>query len=57
MMTEKLQELINNRATIAEFRAQALADGMSPMRQYGYKKAAEGRTTLDEVVTVTSSSE
>jgi general secretion pathway protein E len=57
MMTEKLQELINNRATIAEFRAQAQADGMSPMRQYGYKKAAEGRTTLDEVVTVTSSSE
>ena len=56
-MTEKLQELINNRATIAEFRAQALADGMIPMRQYGYRKAGEGRTTLDEVITVTSASE
>lgn len=57
MMTEKLQELINNRATIAEFRVQAQADGMAPMRQYGFKKAAEGRTTLDEVLTVTASSE
>jgi len=57
MMTEKMQEKINNRCTIAEFRTQALADGMIPMRMYGYRKASEGRTTLDEVVTVTSSSE
>lgn len=57
MMTEKMQELINNRATIAEFRAQAQADGMAPMRQYGFRKAWEGRTTLDEVLTVTAASE
>lgn len=57
MMTEKMQEMINNRATIAEFRAQAAADGMASMRQYGFRKAAEGRTTLDEVLTVTAASE
>jgi type II secretory ATPase GspE/PulE/Tfp pilus assembly ATPase PilB-like protein len=57
MMTEQMQEKINNRANISEFRAQALADGMIPMRQYGFRKAAEGRTTLDEVLTVTSASE
>ena len=57
MMTEKMQEMINNRATISEFRAQAAADGMASMRQYGFRKAAEGRTTLDEVLTVTAASE
>jgi general secretion pathway protein E/type IV pilus assembly protein PilB len=56
-MTEAMQEMINNRASISDFRAQALADGMVPMRQYGFRKAAEGRTTLDEVLTVTSASE
>ncbi|MBX7211118.1 MAG: GspE/PulE family protein [Verrucomicrobiaceae bacterium] len=57
MMTEKMQELINNRATISEFRAQAAADGMATMRHYGFRKAWEGRTTLDEVLTVTAASE
>lgn len=57
MMTEQMQEKINNRANIGDFRAQSLADGMIPMRQYGFRKAAEGRTTLDEVLTVTSASE
>ncbi len=57
MMTEQLQEKINNRVPTPEFRVQAQADGMVPMRQYGFRKAAEGRTTLEEVITVTSSSE
>lgn len=57
MMTEKLQEKINLRATAMELKAQALADGMVPMRQYGFRKAAEGITTIEEVMTVTAASE
>ena len=57
MMSEKLQEKINLRATAMELKAQALQDGMVPMRQYGFRKAAEGITTLDEVMTVTAASE
>ena len=57
MMTEKLQEKINLRATAMELKAQALSDGMIPMRHYGFRKASEGITTLDEVMTVTAASE
>jgi len=57
MMTEHLQEKINLRATAMELKAQALKDGMVPMRQYGFRKASEGITTLEEVMTVTAASE
>jgi general secretion pathway protein E len=57
MMTDKLQEKINLRATAMELKAQALSDGMIPMRHYGFRKASEGITTLDEVMTVTAASE
>ena len=57
LMSEKLQEKINSRATAMEFKAQALADGMIPMRHYGFRKASEGITTLEEVLTVTAASE
>jgi general secretion pathway protein E len=57
MMTEKLQDKINSRANAIELKAQALADGMIPMRQYGFRKAAEGVTTLEEVMTVTAATE
>lgn len=57
MMTEKLQEKINLRVTAMELKAQAQADGMVPMRQYGFRKASEGITTLEEVMTVTAASE
>jgi general secretion pathway protein E/type IV pilus assembly protein PilB len=56
-MSDKLQEKINSRATAMEFKAQALADGMIPMRHYGFRKASEGITTLEEVLTVTAASE
>ncbi|MCW0219377.1 MAG: hypothetical protein OJI67_13715 [Prosthecobacter sp.] len=57
MMTEMLQEKINQRATSMELKAQALKDGMIPMRQYGFRKAFQGITTLEEVMTVTAASE
>jgi general secretion pathway protein E len=38
-------------------KAQAFADGMVPMRQYGFVKVMQGITTLQEVLTVTAASE
>lgn len=57
IMTEGMQEKVNNRATIAELRAQALKDKMVPMRRYGFRKATEGITTIEEVMNVTATSE
>jgi general secretion pathway protein E len=57
LMTEMLSEKINLRATTMELKAQALKDGMIPMRQYGFRKASQGITTLEEVMTVTAASE
>ncbi len=57
LMTEVLQEKINLRATSMELKAQALKDGMVPMRFYGFRKASQGITTLEEVMTVTAASE
>jgi general secretion pathway protein E/type IV pilus assembly protein PilB len=57
MMSAPLAEKINAHANVAELKAQALADGMIPMRQYGLRKAAEGVTTLEEVLTVTAANE
>jgi len=57
LMTEALQDKINNRANSMELKAQAIKDGMVPMRHYGFRKAAEGVTTLEEVMTVTAASE
>lgn len=56
-MTPALAEKINAHATVADLKSQALADGMVPMRQYGIRKAAEGVTTLEEVLTVTAANE
>lgn len=57
VMSEALQDKINTRATTMELKAQALKDGMVPMRQYGFRKASQGVTTLEEVMTVTAATE
>jgi general secretion pathway protein E/type IV pilus assembly protein PilB len=57
LMTEALQDKINKRANTMELKTQALKDGMVPMRQYGFRKASQGVTTLDEVMTVTAATE
>lgn len=54
-MTASLQECIQKRATGKEFSAQAIKDGMVPLRLDGWKKVAQGLTSLEEVVRVTSS--
>jgi general secretion pathway protein E/type IV pilus assembly protein PilB len=54
-MTSDLQELIQKRATGKDFMAQAIQDGMIPLRLDGWQKVAQGVTSIEEVVRVTSS--
>ncbi|MDB6117681.1 MAG: type secretion system protein [Verrucomicrobiaceae bacterium] len=57
VMTPALAEKINSNGNVAEMKTQAAKDGMIPMRQYGMHKAANGITTLEEVLTVTAAGE
>ena len=55
LLTQAMQELIAHRAQGPELRVQALRDGYIPMREYGWYKVMKGDTTIEEVVSVTSS--
>ncbi len=48
-VSENIQELIMKRATSTQIANAAQAEGMITMRQDGYLKALDGRTTLDEI--------
>jgi len=48
-VSEAIQELIMKRSTSSEIAKQATLEGMVSMRQDGYFKALDGRTSLDEV--------
>lgn len=48
-VSEAIQELIMKRSTSSEIAKQAQAEGMVNMRQDGYFKALDGRTSLTEV--------
>jgi type IV pilus assembly protein PilB len=48
-VSEAIQDLILKRSTSAEIEKAAQAEGMVSMRQDGYLKALDGRTTLAEV--------
>jgi type IV pilus assembly protein PilB len=54
-VSEAIQGLIMKRSTSAEIEKQAKAEGMITMRQDGYFKALEGKTTLQEVNRVAAS--
>ena len=49
-MTDPLRQLVNRRSPAPEMRAQALREGMVPMRRDGMLKAREGITTPGDVV-------
>jgi len=55
LLTEDMQDLIvkgvDNRALVE----QSYKDGYVPMREYGWIKALAGQTTLEEIISVTSS--
>ena len=55
-ITEEIQSLILKRATSSEIQRMAQEQGMVSMRQDGYLKALDGRTTLAEVNRVAAES-
>jgi type IV pilus assembly protein PilB len=54
MMSTRMQELIQKRATGSDLRDLAIREGMVPLRKSGWQKVAEGITSIAEVVRVTS---
>ncbi len=55
LLTSQMQELVAHSAQSTELRAQAVRDGYIPMRSYGWHKVMQGDTTIEEVISVTSS--
>ena len=52
-VSRKISEMILSGATEGELRDQAVAEGMTTLLQAGLRKAAQGITTLEEVLAVT----
>jgi general secretion pathway protein E len=52
LMTPALRKLILAETDLAAVRAQALRDGMKPLRASGALKVAAGLTTVEEVLKV-----
>ncbi|MFZ4597625.1 MAG: GspE/PulE family protein, partial [Terrimicrobiaceae bacterium] len=55
MMTGRMQEMIQRRATGQELRDVAMREGMVPLRKDGWQKVADGVTSIEEVLRVTTS--
>ena len=55
MMSNRLQEAIQQRAPGSELREIAMRDGMVPLRKAGWDRVAQGVTSIEEVLRVTSS--
>jgi type II secretory ATPase GspE/PulE/Tfp pilus assembly ATPase PilB-like protein len=51
--TEALQELVIDRAAASAIGAQARAEGMVSLREYGWGQALAGKTSIEEVLRVT----
>ncbi|BCU78968.1 GspE/PulE family protein [Luteolibacter sp. LG18] len=54
ILTHAMQELVAHSAPNNQIRAQAIKDGYVPMRGYGWFKVMQGQTTIEEVISVTS---
>ena len=52
-MTDRLRELAVGKRSANDIKKQAIANGMITLRQYGWRKAVEGVTTIEEVMRVT----
>ncbi|MGA0845551.1 MAG: GspE/PulE family protein [Luteolibacter sp.] len=55
LLTPEMQELVAHGAPAPKLRDQAFRDGYVPMRTYGWFKVMQGMTTIEEVISVTSS--
>ncbi len=54
IISQKMQELISEQSPSQVLRRAAAEEGMLPLRDYGWQKVAQGKTTLEEVLTVTA---
>jgi len=52
--TSKIKEMITDKASDADMRAQAKKEGMITLRENGLMKAASGLTTIEEVIRLTA---
>jgi type II secretory ATPase GspE/PulE/Tfp pilus assembly ATPase PilB-like protein len=55
LLTEEMQDLIVKGVDNRKLVEQSYKDGYVPMREYGWIKAFAGQTTLEEIISVTSS--
>src|SRR5438105_12720685 len=57
VVTEPLRKLIMQKRDGSELKQCAIAVGMETLRQDGWRRVAQGRTTIEEVVRVTQTDE
>jgi len=57
VVTEPLRKLIMQKRDGGELKQSAIAEGMETLRQDGWRRVAQGRTTIEEVVRVTQTDE
>ena len=57
VVTEPLRKLIMQKRDGGELKQCAIAEGMETLRQDGWRRVAQGRTTIEEVVRVTQTGE
>ena len=57
VVTEALRRLVIQKATGTEMKQRAILDGMTTLRQDGWRRVAQGITTVEEVVRVTQTDE
>jgi type II secretory ATPase GspE/PulE/Tfp pilus assembly ATPase PilB-like protein len=57
VITEPLRKLIMRRRDGSELKQCAVAEGMETLRQDGWRRVAQGNTTIEEVVRVTQTDE
>ena len=55
LLTLPMQDLIAHGVPASEVKALAVKEGYEPMREYGWSKVMQGETTIEEVISVTSS--
>ncbi|HUF62802.1 MAG TPA: type II/IV secretion system protein [Verrucomicrobiales bacterium] len=54
LVTTAMQELVTHSASYSALKEQSLKDGFIPMRDYGWTKVILGETTVDEVISATT---
>lgn len=54
MISPRMQDLIGRRASYAELQEEALAEGMTFLRQNGWERVLQGDTTVEEVLRVSA---